>query len=114
MVIEVKVKAGDTVKKGQPLCVLSAMKMETVVASPKAGKVSRQENGWRVMFMKAITVQYQQKPFCLFTYDMYYYYLIWRPGTSTHSFLVWLLQVKAVHVNVNEDVKGGDLVVEID
>uniref|UniRef100_A0AAQ5YT35 Pyruvate carboxylase n=1 Tax=Amphiprion ocellaris TaxID=80972 RepID=A0AAQ5YT35_AMPOC len=38
-VLEVKVEVGSKVEKGQPLCVLSAMKMETVVNSPMAGTI---------------------------------------------------------------------------
>jgi biotin carboxyl carrier protein len=39
-VLDVKVSVGDTVELNQPLLVLEAMKMETVIPSPQAGTVT--------------------------------------------------------------------------
>lgn len=38
-IAEVKVKVGDDVKENQALFLIEAMKMETTVSAPKAGKV---------------------------------------------------------------------------
>jgi pyruvate carboxylase len=40
VVVELRVKDGGEVKKGDPLAVLSAMKMEMVISAPHAGKVA--------------------------------------------------------------------------
>lgn len=40
VLVEVRVHEGSTVKKGDPIAVMSAMKMEMVVSAPHAGKVT--------------------------------------------------------------------------
>ena len=39
-VVSFSVKAGDVVKKGQPLAIMDAMKMEHTIASPADGTVA--------------------------------------------------------------------------
>ena len=41
VVVDVKVKKGDVIKEGDPIAVLSAMKMETVIPATKSGEVTR-------------------------------------------------------------------------
>jgi len=43
VVVEIRVKQGSVVKKGDPIAVLSAMKMEMVISSPFAGNVESVE-----------------------------------------------------------------------
>ena len=40
-VIEIKVKVGDTIKEGQEVLILEAMKMENVITSDYAGTVKQ-------------------------------------------------------------------------
>ncbi|WP_079700052.1 biotin/lipoyl-containing protein [Provencibacterium massiliense] len=39
-ILDVKVKAGESVSEGQPLVILEAMKMENDIVAPKAGVVA--------------------------------------------------------------------------
>ena len=40
VILEIKVKAGDAVERGQPVAVLDAMKMHNTIASPHTGVVA--------------------------------------------------------------------------
>jgi 3-methylcrotonyl-CoA carboxylase alpha subunit len=40
-VVKLLARAGDTVRKGQPLLILEAMKMEHTIASPRDGVIER-------------------------------------------------------------------------
>ena len=40
-ILDVKVKAGDTVKAGDCVCVLEAMKMENEIPAPKDGTIAQ-------------------------------------------------------------------------
>ncbi|KII85804.1 hypothetical protein PLICRDRAFT_165243 [Plicaturopsis crispa FD-325 SS-3] len=41
VVVEVRVKEGQEIKKGDPVCVLSAMKMESAITAPVSGHIKR-------------------------------------------------------------------------
>jgi len=41
VVVDVKVKVGDTVTEGEQLVTMSAMKMETAIPAPRSGVVER-------------------------------------------------------------------------
>ncbi len=40
-ILNIRVEVGQKVEKNQPLATISAMKMETVVSAPKAGKIAK-------------------------------------------------------------------------
>ena len=41
VVVELRIHVGSHVKKGDPIAVLSAMKMEMVISAPHAGKIDQ-------------------------------------------------------------------------
>jgi len=42
-ITSINVKAGDTVKEGETICLIEAMKMENPILSPVSGKVSQMD-----------------------------------------------------------------------
>jgi biotin carboxyl carrier protein len=40
VILEVSVKVGDTVERGQQLAILDAMKMHNVIGAPRAGTIA--------------------------------------------------------------------------
>jgi biotin carboxyl carrier protein len=57
-ILDIKVKAGDAVTRGQQLCALEAMKMKSAVRSPRDGTIAsiEVENGQKVTFGTVIVV----------------------------------------------------------
>ena len=43
VILDIAVKAGDSVKKGDPLCALEAMKMKSAIRAPQDGTISSVE-----------------------------------------------------------------------
>ena len=41
LVVDILKKAGDFVQEGEPLAVMSAMKMETIISAPIKGRIER-------------------------------------------------------------------------
>ena len=42
-ITSINVKAGDTIKEGETICLIEAMKMENPILSPVSGKVSQMD-----------------------------------------------------------------------
>ncbi len=57
-ILDIKVKAGDAVTRGQQLCALEAMKMKSAVRAPREGTIAsvEVENGQKVAFGTVIVV----------------------------------------------------------
>ena len=58
-IMDIKVKAGDKLTAGQPVCALEAMKMKNILRSPRAGTVASVEvtEGQKVNF-GAVIIRY--------------------------------------------------------